>query len=286
VTLTDFRGSLRGTYETRTGGGFSFSNLTPGRYTLTFSHPDFVEQTQIVEILLLSPQALIVTLARKAPGVSPSPQPTVPAWALQIPARAQKEYNKGLEALEREDPKASIAHLQAAVRLYPQFASAYGALGTALANTGDSKAAVAAFEKALEIDQSLFAAYWGLGKLCLAEQRYAESEKNLLRAAALKPDDWRVQYELGDVYWRISDWPKAEERLRRAIEVHGKLPRMHLLLINALAGQEKYAELLAAMETFLKLFPGDRFAGEVARKRDLLRAELAKHSTSKERKQP
>ncbi len=84
----------------------------------------------------------------------------------------------------------------------------------------------------------------------------------------------------------MGDWAKAEENLRRAVELHGKFPRIHLLLINALAGQEKYAELLAAMETFLKLFPDDRFAPQVVRKRDLLRAELAKQSTSKEKKQP
>ncbi len=286
VTLTDFRGSVRDTYETRTGGAFSFSNLTPGRYTLTFSHQDFVEQRQTVDIVFTPPQGLIVTLSRKSSDVSPSMQPTVPAWALQIPARAQKEYDKGLEALEHENAKLSAAHLQAAVQLYPRFASAYGALGTALANTGDSKAAAGAFEKALEIDEKLFIANLGLGNLYLAEKRYGEAEKYLARASMLKPDDWRVQYELGDVYWRTGDWPKAEERLRRAVELHGKLPRIHLLLINALAGQEKYAELLAAMETFLKLFPDDRFAPQVAQKRDLLRTELAKQSTSKEKKQP
>ena len=286
VTLTDFRGSTRGTYETRTGGAFSFSSLTPGRYTLTFSHPDFAEQTQIVEILVPSPQALIVTLARKTHGVSPSPQPTVPAWALQIPARAQKEYDNGLEALEREDVKVSIVHLQAAVELYPRFAAAFGALGAAYSSARDSKAAAGAFEKALEIDESLFTAHLGLGTLYLDQQRHGEAEKHLVRACMLKPEDWRAQFQLGDLYWRTGDWPKAEERLRRAIELHGKLPRMHLLLINALAGQEKYAETLAAMETFLKLFPDDRFAGEVARKRDLLRAELVKRSTSREQKQP
>ncbi len=66
--------------------------------------------------------------------------------------------------------------------------------------------------------------------------------------------NWRVHYQLGEIYWRMGDWAKAEENLRRAVELHGKFPRIHLLLINALAGQEKYAELLAAMETFLKLF--------------------------------
>jgi outer membrane protein assembly factor BamD (BamD/ComL family) len=59
---------------------------------------------------------------------------------------------------------------------------------------------------------------------------------------------------------------------------------MYLLLINALAGQEKYTETLAAMENFLKLFPDDRFAPQVAQKRDLLREELAHQSASRKEK--
>ncbi len=283
VTVTDFRGSTRGTYETRTGGAFSFPNLSTGRYTLVFSHPDFMDQTQTVEILVMSPQALIVTLSRKTRGASSS-QPVVPTWALQIPARAQKEYDKGLEALEHEDVEVSIAHLRTAVELYPRFAAAYGALGTAYNSAGDPKAAAEAFQKALEIDDSLFTAHLGLGSVYLAQQRYKEAEKYLLRAGTLKPEDWRAQYQLGDLYWRTADWPASEEKLRRAIELHGKLPRMYLLMINVLAGQEKYTETLAAMENFLKLFPDDRFAAQVTQKRDLLREELAHQSASRKEK--
>jgi Tfp pilus assembly protein PilF len=284
VTVTDFRGSTRGSYETRTGGAFSFTNLSTGRYTLVFSHPDFVEQTQTVEILVMSPQALIVTLSRKTRGVTSSAQLSVPAWGLQIPARAQKEYDKGLEALEHEDVEVSIAHLRTAVQLYPRFAAAYGALGTAYNSAGDLKAAADAFQKALEIDDSLFTTHLGLGSLYLAQQRYKEAEKYLLRAGTLKPEDWRAQYQLGDLYWRTADWPASEEKLRRAIKLHGKLPRMYLLLINVLAGQEKYTETLAAMENFLKLFPDDRFAPQVAQKRDLLREELAHQFASRKEK--
>ena len=286
VTLTDFRGSIRGTHDTRAGGTFSFRNLGPGRYTLTLSHPDFVEHKETVDLVFISHQGLVVSLVRSARGASPPSQSTVPAWALQIPSRAQKEFSKGLEALEREDVKGSVAHLQAAVELYPRFAIAYGALGAVHTSGGDTKAAEAAYEKALEIDETLSTAHLGLGNLYLAEKRYRDAEKHLLRALSLKPDDWRVQYGLGDLYWRAGLWARAEEKLRRAIELHGKVPRLYLLMINVLAEQEKYVETLATMENFLKLFPDDRFAKQVAQKRDLLRVELANRSASKEKTQP
>jgi tetratricopeptide (TPR) repeat protein len=286
VALTNFKGAGRSVAVTDHRGVFTFPNLPVGQYTLTFSHPNYKEQSQQVELFQGGQRDLQVFMLRSRGHENAHPDPAIGAWALQVPDRAQKLYSKGLEFLERGEGKQSIAHFHEATELYPRFAAAYAALGSAQLTLGDRKAAAGSFEKALHIDENLPGACLGLASIYALEQRYPEAEKQLLRAQMLKPEDWRVHYQLGEIYWRMGDWAKAEENLRRAVELHGKLPRIHLLLINALAGQEKYAELLAAMETFLKLFPDDRFAPQVAQKRDLLRAELAKQSTSKEKKQP
>src|SRR5437899_3540224 len=64
VVLTDFRGGIRATYDTRSGGGFVFSNLASGRYTLTFFHPDFAEQRQTIDLVFSSQVGMVVTLFR------------------------------------------------------------------------------------------------------------------------------------------------------------------------------------------------------------------------------
>ncbi len=287
VVLTDFRGGIRATYDTRSGGGFVFSNLASGRYTLTFFHPDFAEQRQTIDLVLSSQVGMVVTLFRNRTRTAPfSTQSKVPFWALQIPARAQREFDQAVEALDRGNSKNGVRHLRAAVEAYPQFASAYGALGAAHTSAGETRAAETAYEKALEIDETLYTAHLGLGNLYLEEKRYQDAGKHLDRADLLKPDDWRVQYGLGDLYWRVGEWAKAEEKLRRSIELNGKLPRMHLLMINVLAGQEKFPEALAAMESFLERFPEDRFAPEVRQKRDLLRAQIEKTSVVQPAKNP
>jgi uncharacterized protein HemY len=101
-------------------------------------------------------------------------------------------------------------------------------------------------------------------------------------------DDWRVHFELGQLYWCKNDWAKAEESLRQARTQHENYPRTHLLLINSLALQEKYPATLAAMESYLHLFPQDDFAEQVRQKRDLLKSELEKETaaTQQERKPP
>lgn len=272
VMLTDNRGSIRVTY-TRDGGSFQFLNVIPGRYTLTVSHQEYGEYTETIELVSNSVTGLLVSLS-KGPSAPESLHPSVPSWALKIPEKAQQEYDRGLEALENNDAKLAVRHLQKAVAIYPQFAAAYAALGSIHRNLQENEAAVRAFTKAIEIDDTLATAWLGLGTLHAVAGRRQEAERHLLRARVLRPDDWQAWYQLGELYWEMGDPARTEENARRARDLHGSMPRIHVLLINALVGQEKYPEALAAMDTFLAELPNSPLAKEVARKRDLLRAEL------------
>lgn len=286
VTVTSFKGASRASSSTNMRGAFAFNNLPIGQYTLTVSHPDYNEQSQQVELNYGGQRDLQIVMFRRRGASNAPPGPTVGVRALQIPERARKEYSQGLEALQKGQRQQSIAHFQAAIQLYPQFAAAYGALGSAQVIVGDKQAATAAFEKALEIDENLPGACLGLATLYAQERRYADAEKQLLRARMLKPDEWRVHYQLGELYWQMGDWAKAEVSLRRGSELHQEFPRLHLLLLNVLALQEKYPDALAEMERFLKLFPQDSFAPQVRQKRDLLQAQIEKTGVARPANKP
>jgi tetratricopeptide (TPR) repeat protein len=178
---------------------------------------------------------------------------TVPVWALHIPPEAKKEYERGMEQLKAGRAEKSLKHLAAAARLYPEYAGAYSAMGTVSLKLGRQAQAMAAYQKALEIDLNLAEAAFGLGALLAAQQRYDEAERHLLRARLLSAQNWRVHFELGQLYWRQGEWEESEGSLRRAYNLHQDYPRLHLLLINVLALQEKYPQTLAAMNTFLAL---------------------------------
>lgn len=259
---------------TDTQGEFSFYELSPGSYALLVSHPDY--ETQSVGMSLFEGPALdvrIVLKPKQAVG-SHSAMVSVPLWALKIPGKARKEYRKGWRELEKGQEMKSIARFRAALELYPQFAAAHSALGAAYLRLGDRDEAMTAFEQALEIDDTLIDAGLALGTLYSAQERYGEAERYLVRVRAHKPEEWRVHYELGQLYWRMGEWERAEEALRRGAELHQEFPRLSLLLINVLALQNKYEECVREMDRFLGRFPEDSFASEVRRKRQLLEAEL------------
>lgn len=275
VMLTDNRGSIRGVIYTRDGGSFQFLQINPGRYILTVWHQEYGEYSETIDLILSSVTGMLVMLS-KEPLPPESLQSSVPAWALAIPESAQAEFNRGLDALERSDFRRTIRHMQKTVDIYPQFAAAFAALGTAYQNLKQTEASRKAFDRALEIDDTLHAAWLGLGTLHAVGRRFEDAERCLLRARALRPDDWQAWYQLGELYWERKDAAHTEENARRALQLHGSMPRIHILLINALVVQEKYPESLAAMETFLAQFPKNSLAPEVARKHDLLRSELAR----------
>ncbi len=276
VTLLDFKGVGLATSMTDDEGTFIFYDLPTGSYTLAVSHPGFAEQSERVDLSVGSQRGLRLVLSRDSRAVNALPGPAVPVWALQIPPEAQKAYGKGIKELQKGEKNKSIPHFQAAVQLYPQYATAYSALGAAHLGLGERNEATVAFENGLKIDENLPDACMGLGALYNAQKRYGEAEKLLLRARLLKPEDWRIHYELGEAYWGAGNWARAEESLRRAKELRAGFPRLYLLLINVLALQNKHNETLTAMEDFLRLFPQNSFAQQVRQKRDHLKRHLQK----------
>lgn len=270
VTIENREGIPARTIVTNSTGIFSFTGIPQGQYVIRASHPDFEPGDLQVEYYGDTDMSLELRLTPKAGQTAVMGSATVPAWALGIPSGARKEYEKGLADFGGGKHRSAISHLQAAVRLYPDYAAAYSAMGAAHQALGDERAASEAFTKALEIDDDQLPACLGLGTIRRKNKHYTEAEKLLLHARALKPDDWRIHSELGELYLAADNPEKAQPPLEEGLMIDPSHPRVHLLLINALALQEKYAEALKAMDEYLRRFPEDSFAAQVRTKRRAL----------------
>lgn len=274
LTLIGVRGPV-GSQMTDLDGRFGFYSLREGNYTLEFALADGRRGTVGVEVFDGPVQDLQISVDEfgARPAAAPA-DPILRVWALRIPAKAEKLYRDALTALGKNDLSRAIRQLRKAVEVYPEFATAHAALGAAFLLKHEDAQAAEAFEKALAIDENLPDACFGLGSLYSLQKRFPEAETVLLRAQMLRPDDWRVYYALGENFFRAGQSDKAEQSLRRAHELHAETPRLHVLLLNALVIQEKYAESLEETEEFLRLFPNDRLAPNVRQKRDALRERL------------
>lgn len=275
VTLAPLSGGSRGTVITDGEGTFVFQDMPPGRYVITASHGEFQPGSLTVDFYGEHELGLRLLLRPKQSQSFVLPGATVPAWAVDIPKKAREEYDRAVEQLRKQNPKKSIEHFQKAIELYPQYATAHSGLGSAYLREGKRKEAEESYTAALKIDDSLLDASMGLGLLCLEQQRLPEAERHFLNSRKLRPDDWRIHHQLGEVYFAAGLLPAAETSLRRALELHSAAPRVHLRLINTFALQEKFSDALTLMDSFLKNFPDDSFAAQVREKREAIKIHLA-----------
>ena len=89
----------------------------------------------------------------------------------------------------------------------PSNSNAWNGLGWARFNGGDSKEAIAAFEKCVEIEPKHPAGLNGLGQVYLSGASYAKAEKFLLKAAPNASAAW---YGLSRLYLLTGKYDKAK----------------------------------------------------------------------------
>ncbi|HWO31073.1 MAG TPA: tetratricopeptide repeat protein, partial [Candidatus Acidoferrum sp.] len=156
--------------------------------------------------------------------------------------------------------KEAKSEFTAAIRLDPEYAEAYNALGFTEESLGDDTAALAAYNKAVQVaDQkglkfdapfiNLGAYYNRLGKpepaLLYARKAIAVDSKNDLS-----------YYQLGRAYQALGKWEQAAEAFQKAISVNPVSPssaQYYYVLSQVYRKLGKEKESLAALDRFQEL---------------------------------
>lgn len=121
-------------------------------------------------------------------------------------ARAAELAAEGWKLWQGQELDTAVKKFEQAVRLDPKNSGAWNGLGWASFNGGDYQAAGVAFKHVIELEPNHPAALNGLGQLALAERRYPEAEKYLLKAAPKAPAAW---WGLAKVYLLTAQFDKS-----------------------------------------------------------------------------
>lgn len=113
--------------------------------------------------------------------------PPVSAARLKIPKNAEKEYDKGNKAAEKQNWPAAADAYRSAIKLYPDYDLAYNALGIALSSQGDNAGAKAAFEKAVDITPEYAMANRNLARILLGEKDCQGADALLRKSLQIEP---------------------------------------------------------------------------------------------------
>jgi tetratricopeptide (TPR) repeat protein len=196
---------------------------------------------------------------RRKPGAASVPSGgagRVPTVRLRIPADAQKEFQKGAQAMEHKDWQEAKKRFEAAIARYPDYDLAYNGLGVAAMSTGDVEAARRALEKAIGLNQNFSEAYRNLARILFAEHNYAETEALLTKSLQGEPlNTWALTY-LSYAQLRTHKFDEAIASARKVLALpHEGFANAHIVAAKALEGTRRPEQALAEYQLYLKEDP-------------------------------
>jgi len=172
------------------------------------------------------------------------------------PGKAEREYQRGYQLLQKNDLDGAVQHLTKAIATYAKFVAAHEALGVAYLKLGQNEQAKQEFARAVELDDHLPNSYLNLGCAELALKEYAEAEKSIRSAATIAPLDLSLQLALVYAEYLNKDYPAV---FATTEDVHGRAhegaARVHFYAAAAWLAQRNLDRAQQEMETLLKEDP-------------------------------
>ena len=205
--------------------------------------------------------------------------PMVSAADLNVPEKARKEVDKANEAMAMHNWKKAQEHLEKAIALAPQYATAYNNMGVLYAKMDDLAKEEEALKKATSLDDHFAPALVNYAKLCLRQKSFPQAEVMLEKAISSEPDNSETLMLLADAQYMNRHFDAAIVSARQAHNSREHPSFVHYIATRSYQQENKQAEALAEFQTFLKEEPkgprADHVRGDVAKIQGTLQAQRA-----------
>jgi tetratricopeptide (TPR) repeat protein len=206
--------------------------------------------------LLLSP--VIAVFSTQLPEECKPPASLEQAIRGQPPAKVFRQTGTWFE--QHGNQSCALAAFQKAAELEPQSSQAHYTLGAALVRAQQLSAAAAEFRLALKYKPDMAIAHSSLGSVLMDLGKPKEAEAEFREAFRLDPQLVAALVGLGMLRANQGDNQQAEKLLRQAIESDPQDEKAHLNLGLVLAKQQKFVEAEAQVDQAVSLAPQDAAA--------------------------
>ena len=180
------------------------------------------------------------------------------------PAKALKEMEKGLAAMQVEKLNEAEQHLKKAQELAPMSPDVNYLVGVLYMRRGNSAQAREYLQKAVDVAPNHASALLALGQAEMQQRDYAKAAETLERGLQLQPTAWRAHYLAGVASYQMRDYAKALEQANAALASgQDKTGGSLLLLGQAQAALHERDAALATFNQYLKEQPKSTQAASV-----------------------
>jgi tetratricopeptide (TPR) repeat protein len=181
---------------------------------------------------------------------------TISASQLNIPEKARKEFDKGTDAMHKQDWKKAQEHFTKAAHDYPKYDWAYNSLGVVDMKLGEKDNAREAFSRAVDIDSHNIQADRNLARILIQDGDFAKAEQLAKEALAVQPKDpdALTLEAFAQLKQRKYDDAIMSARLVHTSEKHA-FPFAHLIAAHALEAKNLNVQAAAEYRAFLTESP-------------------------------
>jgi predicted Zn-dependent protease len=190
------------------------------------------------------------------------PFPGMPSTAsvtsLQVPHKAQKEYEHACSALKNKKLPEAEQHLRKATEIYPKYVAGWVMLGQTLETRQQTAEARNACSRASSADPSYLPAYLCLAEIAGREQKWNEVLNLTSRALELDGASDAYAYFFSAIaYFNLNQLPEAEHRALKAeaIDRDHNEPLVQLLLAQIYEAKNDATDAASHLREYLKLAP-------------------------------
>ena len=191
-------------------------------------------------------------------------KPTVSSQELNVPKRAKNELEKGMDAFNKGDTKMAVANFEKAIEIYPQYAQAYNNLGVVRIAQGDKPGSKQAFTRAVKINDHFAPGYVNLARMALVDNMLADAAPLLEKALAIDPNNLEGLALQARVQFLGGLYEQALVTVNKVHSLpHVRFAEVHLVAAEVYQKQDRNADAITECQMYLKEFPDSPRAAQV-----------------------
>ncbi|HJT64887.1 MAG TPA: tetratricopeptide repeat protein [Pyrinomonadaceae bacterium] len=259
-------------------GAFTFTQLAPGNYTVVVNAGDdyeiarenvyFDSDINLSRVggarVPQTPQRSTVMIHLQLKNSAHAKPGVVNAALAEVPERARKLFEKGVDEARAGDAAKAADSLRDAVALYPNFPLALNELGVQYLKLGQTGKAIEALKAAVKLNPDSYGARLNLGIALLEAKQFAEAVAQLQEALKRNASLPTAHMYLGLCFLRTNRYDEAEKELLSAIQgSNNQLGLAQYYLGGIYWKKHEYPKAIAALEDYLRLTPNARDAERV-----------------------
>ena len=244
-----------------------FSGLRQGTYRVHVTGLNIIETTSnnISVYRNDGTQMEVVRVTPRDPsGDRGSPGGMISAQEFNIPDKARKQMDKGMEFFDKGDMTAAEEWLRKAVETYPKYTRAWNNIGVIHIKANDQAGAIDAWKKAIETNDKFAPPFFNIARAYISDKQPAEAEPYIRRGLAIDPNNVDGLFLLATALGMQHDWQQAVTVAKKIHNYeHRHYADAHRIAGDALMQLNQYQEALAEYELYLQEDPENPRAAQV-----------------------